>query len=271
MLATMTLRAPPAIQTPPSMPVPDRHAERVADDWLRFLHRDQARLWANAGKSLDRDKMINPVSQARAVERFKRAAGELVLDIDLQPGKKGRYQLMFATWVLWDLTKDERADPGQPFPINARPAVMVGFSNGTRIDRRITGHPAFAGERTISPAEYDDWNAGMPLIISRHACIRAAQRAEVRTVGDMVALLRSIWLATKDLMTRCPTFLKPPDGQWALPLGKGADAPVAILQPDRSTVGLPTLVCTTILSADMIVQGHGINPVGNPYSPLNHR
>ena len=42
----------------------------------------------------------------------------------------------------------------------------------------------------------------MPLLISRHAMVRLAQRANVRTVADLILAARELWDAAEGVLTK---------------------------------------------------------------------
>ena len=84
--------------------------------------------------------------------------------------------------------------------------------------------------------------------MTRHACVRLAQRANVRTTSDLINAARQLWLAPFKLMSeRLPNdnWLDPPGDAWRLPLADGG--PVAVLEPDMN--GARRLVVKTVLEA----------------------
>ena len=48
---------------------------------------------------LDPAQLGTPIGQKRVFDRFRRAAGELALELTLQTGKRGRFMLLFASWA----------------------------------------------------------------------------------------------------------------------------------------------------------------------------
>jgi hypothetical protein len=209
---------------------PDRHAERVADLFLRHLFARQGELWANVEGSLHRKQMGSIVGQRRAVARFRRAAGDLALSIDLTPGSRGRYLLMFTSCMLWDVAVDEAADLDRPIPSRCWLAVGVAFNNG--------GEP-------------DDWDCRVPLLITRHAIVRLAQRSGVRTIPDLLTAAKDLWRAALTLLAEVDAtgdiaILQREGAIWRLPLANG---PIAVIGV-ASTAGRQ-LIVKTILSADM--------------------
>lgn len=149
---------------------PDKHAEPITDQMLAYLHAEYGRLWDNVAGSLAKKQLGNPIAQQRAVARFARAAGALALDIQLQTGKRGKFHLVFVSWLLWDPARDTMADTKLPPPATAW--LAIGYAS--------TG-------RSL------EWTCGVPLLLRRHACVRLAQRAGVRTVADLMTALRELW------------------------------------------------------------------------------
>jgi hypothetical protein len=136
---------------------PDRHAERILDDMLRFLQGQQKQLWANAAGSLTRKQMGTPVGQQRAVRRFTQAASPLLLDVRLWPAKRGKYTLLLNSWMVWDPGSGGMAVSRLPPPALAWLAVTTALSTGAN--------------------HSSEWECGALLLVTRHACIRLAQRA----------------------------------------------------------------------------------------------
>ena len=89
----MSRAAPTIALTAAIAGVPDRHCERVVKNMLEFLGAENKRLWAGAVGSLHTSQMGNPVGQQRAVARFRRAVGDLALDVRLKSGRRGRCEL----------------------------------------------------------------------------------------------------------------------------------------------------------------------------------
>jgi hypothetical protein len=184
---------------------------------------DQERLWDNAAGSLNRKQMGNVIGQQRSVARLQKAAGDLLLDVKLHTGKRGRYNLEIAIWLIFDPVTNGYVSGDRPFPFAACPAVAINVSSGRK----------------------EGWAVALPLVISRHAVIRLAQRANVRTTAELLSALGSLWRAVRALIDgRREDWMSPPDGVWLLPFVQGDDSPFAVLEPDRS--GDRRLVCKTI-------------------------
>ena len=223
-----------ALETPPPViasvgPPPDRHAERVATEMLAHLWASQATLWANAAGSLKSSQMGNPTGQQRAVARFRKASSDLLLDVRLRTGTRGRFDLTIATWLIWNPATSAPAMAGSALP--QTPWLAIGFAHSARSR---------------------SWNSSVPMLVTHHACVRLAQRAGVKTVRDLMAALRDLWLALTGefgmgLDRDCPA------AGWRVPLPAGQQA-VIWRDPEPS----PRLIVKTILDAAT----HPINGAG---------
>jgi hypothetical protein len=222
--------AAPQIQS--AGPPPLRHAERVTSEMLAFLHGQHPQLFARAHGVINLRQMGSLKGQQRTADRLNKALGPLSLGVYLSQVKRGRGTLMFADWSTWDPLAGAEADSARPPPPLA---WLVAYLNIYRV------------------ANYQiDVRSNARLLVSRHAIIRLAQRADVRTINDLIAAMRELWQATFHLMARdLDGWTKPPDGIWRIPVG---DA-IAILEPDRD--GAARLVCKTILDASMCKGGGG--------------
>lgn len=221
---------PPTIQS--SGPPPDRHAERVVDEMLRYLHQARPRLSVAAEALLDNRRMGTPEGQRRVVARLRKAMGPLALDLRLKPAKRGKYSMLLVDWTIWDPIRDREVDYDKPPPPTAWLAAVVSLYTGANYIPKVR-----SGER---------------LLLSRHSIVRLAQRADVRTVEDLIEALRGLWAAAYLLIQLKPSgsWLKPPDGAWLVPSSFDGSGPVAVFEPDSS--GAPRLVVKTILDRAMV-------------------
>ena len=94
------MNAAPTIQS--LGPPPDLHAERIVRAMLEWAHADRARMHENAKGALDLRQMGTPTGQWRAVERFRKAAGDSLLDIHLHRAKRGKFVLVVTDWQIFD-------------------------------------------------------------------------------------------------------------------------------------------------------------------------
>jgi hypothetical protein len=174
------MNAPPKITAIDE--VPDRHAERVVWEMLQYLHAGQTERWARAKGAIRTSQMGSVVGQQRAVARFTETVGDLALRVELNPAKRGRYLLRVISWIAYNPLTDACVLPGEPLPPQAQLGVIISFGSG----------------RNHRPV----WDSGMPLVISRHAMARLAQRANVRTINDLLLSVRELWDAAEGLLMR---------------------------------------------------------------------
>ena len=222
-------------------PPPERHAERIVGEMLAWLHVENHRLWQILAGSLDLNQMGNPVGQERAVRRFRDKAKPLLLDFRLVTGKRGKYKLTLVTWEIWDVVNHRVADASGLLPPYG--CLAVGFAQ-----KRGRGWP--------DGKAIDRWRYSTTLIISRHACLRLAMRAEVKTVPDLLAAVRELWETVAVFVNELPDEevvrekegdeerrwwqTAPPEG-WRLTMPRGT---VAVVGQYNDS---PRLVVKTIL------------------------
>ena len=187
-------------------PPPQRHAERIVDEMLLWMHGQQAVIWERAKGSLNSKQMGNPVGQERAVARFRKALGKMGLEVRLSPGKRGRYHLTNIAWIVWD---SDKSDMARQHVAPARPTLALAV---------------FVSERS------NKWDSSVPLVVTRHALVRLAERADMRTTEDLIEALRAIWWALFTLVA------EKGDGEWASPPPEGwrvqlplTGAPIAVI------------------------------------------
>jgi len=87
-----------------------------------------------------------------------------------------------------------------------------------------------------------EWKAVTPLIISRHACLRLAMRAEVKTVPDLLAAVRELWEVVSQFVNDHPNrellewLAEAPAEGWRLTMPRGTVAVVGQYNDDRRLV-----------------------------------
>ena len=84
---------------------PEKHADRVVAEMLRFIAREQQARRARNRLVHKAMSDWSPKAQARMVERIRRSGGPAVIDVKLTPGTRGRYLIEIYDWCVWD---DER-------------------------------------------------------------------------------------------------------------------------------------------------------------------
>lgn len=219
-------------------PPPDLHAERIVTEMLRWLHAEHKlqheRLLACARGILDVRTMGTPKGQHRAAARLKKATNDIALDIRLLTAKRGKFILTLVDWSIWDPIAGVLAEDGPMPPIAWLAGVLTVFTGANhRPEVRLA----------------------TPLVVTRHACVRLAQRAGVRTVDDLIVAMRELWRATSALIYGLDQdrWLSPPNNGWFLPIKTvdGETLATAVLERDRD--GGEWLVAKTVLDGDMVV------------------
>lgn len=228
-------------------PPPEIHAKRVTELMLAHLQARRNQMLVNV-KPLSSASMGNPVGQHRTVERMRKDLGDGLLDLRVRTGKRNRYHIQLIDWGLWDFIADRLVpDETSHAPHSAWLAVVVNDMIG-----RGPGRPM-------------DTGAYAPLLVTRHALLRLAMRANVRTISDLLSALQGLWLLSCRLAKQYPDdigWLKPRQhiaaNQWTLPIYENdPNSAVAVLEPHAD--GAPRLVVVTVLDANMVTDA---NPAG---------
>jgi hypothetical protein len=199
---------------------PDRHAQRVVGEMLKWLHAEHWRQHQQTLGIINVRKMGTVEAQRRTADRLRKAMNILALDVQISPAKRGRFLMSVIEWAVWDLTKDDMVTGEQPIPINAWLAVSLTF---------ITG----ANHRPVMKCT-------VPLLVTRHACERLATRAGVRTPVDLIVALRELWEVAYTVIRDENAWH---NDEWKIPMERGA---IAVLVPDAKSGG-KRFVVTTIL------------------------
>jgi hypothetical protein len=154
----------------------------------------------------------------------------VTLGLRIIPAKRGKFTLIVVDWALWDPAKNDLVPDSDPAP-------------------KTTAWLAVTSSLIIGANYRLNMGACVLLLITEHAIIRLSQRADVRTIGDLLVLTGELWQAAVALIDKHPDdrWLNPPDGAWTAPIRQGTIN--AVLEPDRS--GARRLVVKTVLNADM--------------------
>jgi hypothetical protein len=166
----------PRIQTPAGVLAPERHADRVVAEMLRFIARKHASVVTDIVIALKGMRAGNPVAQQRMVERIRRAAGPTIIKIHLHPGKRGKYVIEITDWSAYDPSRNTDILPGDPIPEKPQLAIALTFLYGAGCGRlRAQSHYC--------------------LHLTHHALSRLTQRCGARTPDDLIAAAKAIWAA----------------------------------------------------------------------------
>ena len=150
--------------------------------------------------------------------------GETALDLHIKTAKRGRFLLTMTEWQ--PIANGSLIESGA-LPPNAGLAAVTTFITAVR-------HQGVGKSAALVAA-------------SRHALVRMAERAEVRTVDDMLDGVRDLWKAAVVIMSAPnEAWRQPPQGNaWQVPVAGG----VAVLAPNED--GSRQLVAVTVLTPEM--------------------
>jgi hypothetical protein len=195
-------------------PPPERHADRVVAEMLRWLKAEGDRLMVRVDAMLAAEGPPpgSPRAQQRFAMRLAKAADQLLLGIWLKPGKRGKFKLFMSVWGVLAEGTD-------------KPQVVL----GTFVFDSL-------GHYRVEP------HYKRLFIVSHHALSRLAQRCEVRTVQD---LHQALALMGDAAMSAGWEFLHADDYP---PAGKrfAFDGGIAVLKRDADS---GDLVIATILES----------------------
>jgi hypothetical protein len=201
---------------------PERHADRIVGEMLRYIAREHVNAITQVKTTVREMMPGNPKAQARMVERLKRIVGINLIDIKLEPGKRGRYVIELYDWAAYDDNRGDEIRPEDRLP--EKPWLVCTVV-------RIEGH----GRNSFTS------DGRYCLYVCHHALSRLVQRSGVRTIGDLIAATRVLWRAYRDHRQTMPPRVRTPDG-FKITAGNV----IAVLR--RHAHG--GMVVTTILSRD---------------------
>jgi hypothetical protein len=189
---------------------PEKHADRVVAEMLRFIAREQQARRARPPLVHKAISDGSPKAQARMVERIRRSGGPIVIDVKLTPGKRGRYLIELYDWCVWDDQRGIEINPGDAIPNRPWLACNVtGIEGIGDSERRVESHNA--------------------LFVTHHALSRLAQRCGARTVDDLIAAAKALWRAYYAYrMTMIPGAPTPDGTRIAVDLPAGMGRAVAV-------------------------------------------
>jgi hypothetical protein len=210
-----THAARPVIQTEGAPP--DRHAERVITEMMAWMEgRQQALMLRDVAAAIGswRD-MDSPEGQQKAAQRLREDCAGFVFSVDLTPNTRGRFRLAYSAWMV---------TVGQRLAVN-----------------RIEFHADKDFQRM------PDFNVRIPMQVTHHACVRLAQRANVKTVRQMIHALQMLWDAARPMLAEPREHrATPPEAGWIVPLQNGSFMVVTINKGGE-------LIVKTVLSPDMTI------------------
>ena len=172
---------------------PERHADRVVADMLRFIAAEHAGTLQRVGAAIRDMNAGNPKAQARMVKRIRRVAGANLIDISLTPGKRGHYRIALYDWVAWDNDRGDEIKPGDQIP--AKPWLICAVTG-------IQGGGSGARQA----------DSCFVLHITHHALSRLAQRCGARTIEDVITAAKALWRSYYAYRMTMPLGVPTPDG-----------------------------------------------------------
>jgi hypothetical protein len=194
----------PRIRSIAQGPVPERHADRVVAQMIRFLIAERMRVTPKILEILKTSPDASPKHQVRLVERICAAAGSSVRHINLKPGKRGRFLIEIYDWTGWNPATDTAIEaPEQEIPGDPWLAIWL-------LELQGLGNHRY------------DQRSNPVLLVKPHALSRGAQRCGLRTIDDLFTLMTLAWNAMAKLVVGKETaaFEAPPAG-WRVPFGGG--------------------------------------------------
>jgi hypothetical protein len=183
---------------------PERHADRVVAQMIRFLIAERQRATPAMMQILKTAPDASPAQQARMVERLRAVAGSSIRRMDLKPGKRGKWQISITDWTGWDDGRDQSIEgPGQPLPADPWLACWLMHLKGLGRHRY---------EQKAAPL----------LLMKPHAISRGAQRCNVRSIDDVFVLMARAWNAAAALIEDKgeAAFDTMPEAGWRVPMGE---------------------------------------------------
>jgi hypothetical protein len=164
----------------------------LAGEQWGILARCKEYIAAEEGRSGMR--LGNPKAQHRFVRRLvKHAASKALIDVQLTPGKRGRYAL---TQVIWAVAAPYAEAPLWPDdPVPERPWLTC-----------VT--------HVLAPKHPELERTARAVTLTHHAMQRLAERCDARTTDDLLAALRQIWLKSEKAGAI-------PDGSGRMPFAGG--------------------------------------------------
>ena len=229
-------------------PPPEKHADRVVAEMMRLIIRVHASILEDIHAAFEDRSDGNPTGQRRMVRRIKESGGSLLFDAILEPGKRGRYELVLTECVGWNAA--------------AGTAIRAGWNiitgDADEDDTHAIPEKPWLGCRFTSIKSKGrgcyEVSRGLPLLITHHALSRLAQRCNAREASDLVLAVNAIWYAfvEADLKAHedgAGLNARPASQRISVKLPGDMGEAIAVLCPHDTRPH--TLVVATILSPGM--------------------
>ncbi len=135
---------------------------------LAFLHQRRMKLQPGLEGALDPRRMGNPTAQLRRQFHASTASGPTAPTSTLAPAKRGKFLLKFTEWALY---RDGAIVESVVLPPGAGIAAVTTIMRAANY-------------------QSEEIEAVLAFRVARHALERLAERADVRTVGEIFGLHR---------------------------------------------------------------------------------
>jgi len=217
--------------------LPEDNLGRVADKWIDAIGETSNSGWGvfdGRKPSVIMDIGGNPESQKKWFTKLINSRKDLLLAVQAEYGKRAKYKLRFDYVSGGDGSMHVLCDDNQYRP-TFDSKMLVLYS--ARIMRKGVSHPPEIEAKT-------------PALFTRHAVIRAIQRAGVHKVEDLVYFLRHIWVR---VLLMYPLAYQG-EQTWVIPVRiPTKENPIAIaVTPGQDFQDLkPHLVIKTVLPDDV--------------------
>jgi hypothetical protein len=184
---------------------------------------------------LDNTPDGNPRAQRKMVSKIESLGKPFVLRVEIEPGKRGRYELLTVIIDGWD---------------PSRSALIL--DEDDRIPERPWLACTWALTKSVGRHRYNT-ETGWPFFCTHHALVRLAQRCGARTANDLLTAVNNIWMAWLTCLNergRIPLRLRfyLRDDTYAVALLKHADCESGVLaQLSDKPDGLDPYVVATVI------------------------
>jgi hypothetical protein len=165
---------PPRIHAVGGAVVPERHADRVVAEMLRWIVAERQQRIAALKEILRSAPDASPGDQERLADEFKRIGGPFFPLVRLvESRKRGRYEIWIVSIDGWNRDAQKLIFTCDEIPERPQLAASVIIARGL-------GH------------HQHDAKASVALIVSHHALSRLVQRSENRTADDLLAAVTNL-------------------------------------------------------------------------------
>jgi hypothetical protein len=206
---------------------PERHSDRIVGMMLQHLAVQSSHLAEAMKEKAFKASDGTPRGQRKLEQRLQQigtVCGRQIVQTALREGKRGHYRLSLLFWSGYDSNREREITVDDTPP--AKPLLCLWHA---RIESEGKGRNLV------------HWRRRPICFISHHILSRAAQRIGVRTLEDVLDLIREIIEKFTGLMLDREDWLEPPPQGWHIPL---RDTATLVLQKYRTQ---NALIAVTVL------------------------